>query len=229
MGEDATAPPSPCALCIALAQSAEARPLCDTILFESGQFIVMPALGALTVGHVMLVSRAHVTSLAAMGPSGVAEYLDLRRKTSLVSGCVTESLLAAEHGGTTGGSAGGCIDHAHINLMPGLGNLGDALDGVLPLLASLRSPQDLVGLEIPHIWVHARRFRTYDASEAASQLIRRSLCARLDRDDWDWELFRNEPVVASTVRMWSNAEGHRSPAARARPTVAEPQPSTASP
>lgn len=46
------------------------RPLYDTHLLETPTFVVIPAVGPVRPGHVMVVSRSHIPNLASMAPTG---------------------------------------------------------------------------------------------------------------------------------------------------------------
>lgn len=194
---------SDCVFCRTLSQPEAARPECDTVLHRSTNFVVMPALGPLTLGHVMLVSRDHRRSLAGMGSEAIAEYVVLRRHVEDVTGCPSHEMLAAEHGGATLGSGGGCIDHAHINLLPWMGRHLDALSPGLPRIEGHESLRSLDGLTRPYILLHTDEMRLHDARDAPSQAIRKAICAESGRHDWDWELFPQRALVSRTVDLWT--------------------------
>jgi diadenosine tetraphosphate (Ap4A) HIT family hydrolase len=91
---------------------------------------VIPSLGPVTAGHVMVVSRSHAPNLAAMGPSVIDEYNALVESISARPGF--GDLLEGEHGAAADSPGGACITHTHVNLIPGFGYLLDELEFTLP-------------------------------------------------------------------------------------------------
>jgi diadenosine tetraphosphate (Ap4A) HIT family hydrolase len=194
----------PCALCLAVSQSEGSNfPLYNTHLFSTPGFVILPALGPIVLGHVLVVTRDHITSLGQTGRSTIDEYEALVESVIRRPGYSRRDLLEAEHGSSDQESAGACITHAHVNLIPGLGSLVEVLDHELPRLPIEPSPAGLLFPPPPYIFMraadHVRLFRAHDVG---SQRIRRAIFERLSRDDWDWAVFPHLDVVAATVELW---------------------------
>jgi diadenosine tetraphosphate (Ap4A) HIT family hydrolase len=193
-----------CTLCRVVDQRlAGQRPLYDTRLLETPSFVVIPALGPVWPGHVMVVSRSHIPNLASMPRVGVVEYDELVRTVSRMDSHGLFDVLEAEHGGAEGERGGACIIHVHVNLIPRAGSFVDMFDGELPLQDVDQSLNTLNPGAAPYILLrNSRDVRLYTARKAPSQLIRRALVAKLGREDWDWAVFPHHDVVEATVRMW---------------------------
>lgn len=156
----------------------------------------------------MVVAKFHARSLASMGRAAVHEYAELIEAVRGRGGPWEEGLLEAEHGGTTAGAAGSCIDHTHVHLIPGLGNLWTGLDGQLPVIREVRDIAGIATLTRPYIFLrNGQDLRAYDATRATGQLVRRMVCQALARDDWDWALFPALDRVGETVALWNTAIG----------------------
>ncbi len=196
----------PCVFCNILTASTDAVSDHDRILYSSRHFVLLPALGALVPGHVLAVSKAHILSLAAMGSRIVDEYEELvvgyRQQLRLRS----TDLLEAEHGAVPTNRGGSCIEHVHVNLIPGVSHCANVLDSVLPSIPGISSLPHLATLaQRPYAFTRTHMtLRVYDASSAPSQLIRRRVCERLGRDDWDWSLFPHHEYIKATLAMWSS-------------------------
>lgn len=107
-----------CTLCAVVDAGPEGRrPVYDRHLVTSEALVIIPALGPVSPGHVMAVSRAHVANLASMTPAEVSEYNDLIRELSRNRACGLDHLLEAEHGGAERERAGACMTHVHIDLI----------------------------------------------------------------------------------------------------------------
>ena len=66
-----------CRLCATVAgrqATYSRRNIENTILLKTQNFIVVPALGPLISGHVLIVSTLHFPSIASMGIEAIVEY-----------------------------------------------------------------------------------------------------------------------------------------------------------
>lgn len=199
----------PCVLCEAVDEALSpgdpGKPYNRLLREPAGasRFVVMPTVGPLVEGHVMIVSREHCHSLAAMGPEAIAEYEALTR--SLIAG--TGGVLEAEHGGTTYGNAGSCVDHAHVHLLPGVGEwCAEALSAHLRPLDGVTSLDELARTTTPYVFLRSgSRFRAFDATTAPSMLLRRVIAEHDGRDDWDWDLFPRLDLVQRSIDYWASS------------------------
>jgi diadenosine tetraphosphate (Ap4A) HIT family hydrolase len=177
--------------------------LYNSKLFESERFVVVPSLGPLVPGHVMIVSKEHRESLASMGPAALKEYNDLAMKVR--SGPLLDSgeALEAEHGSTPGDKAGACVVHTHVHVIP---KMGKHLPAFKERLAVRREARlSAVGpAHEPYIFLRNDSEEVIlDAQNLPSQTIRRILCEILDRDDDDWTQAPRLNWVKETVDAWA--------------------------
>src|SRR2546423_6021671 len=193
-----------CTLCRVVDESlASKRPLYDTHLLTTPSFVVIPAVGPLSPGHVMVVSRSHVPNLASMPRGGLDEYNSLVQMLSRDDSHGLDDVLEAEHGGAEGERGGACITHVHVNLIPHAGSLVAIFDGELPRDVVDHSLSTLRASAAPYILLrNSQVVRLYAATAVPSQLIRRALLGGVGRDDLDWAAFPHLDGVNATVRMW---------------------------
>ena len=184
------------------------------VAFESENFVVIPSLGAITLGHVLVCPKKHVSSYARLGP----EFNTLSKdallsewnwlSTRLVD--ALETLYRApvhrfEHGSGADGSHVACtVDHAHFHFLP-------ARIEVLPALLS-----DPIWLTTSHHiseWtsdVGEQEYLFYQSPEGdallaakkdryESQHMRRVFARALNGDpDWNWRS-NPKPMVADQM------------------------------
>jgi diadenosine tetraphosphate (Ap4A) HIT family hydrolase len=193
-------------LCRAVSESpAEGRPIFDTHLFHSSELVVIPAVGPICVGHVMVVSKQHLSNLASFSESQSEEYEALIASISKLPGYSRENLLEAEHGSSSSESGGSCINHLHVNLIPGFGAFGSLFDDQLPKISTANDLKQVKPSTAPYIFLRgAGMQRVYDARGVPSQLIRRALFDKLGRTDWDWAVFPHLDIVKKTLQLWEN-------------------------
>ncbi|MCA1706969.1 MAG: hypothetical protein LC808_28365, partial [Actinobacteria bacterium] len=179
------------------------REPCDTPLADLGPFFLLPALGPLVAGHVLVVGKTHAASLAALGPHAIEEY-------ERIADCGRErlgsELLEAEHGSDGAHPGGACIDHVHVALIPGRGLAVTMLDGQLPLLTNEGPLASVLPVDRPYVFLRGNgRLRVFDGAGVPSQLVRREI-ARLDgHEEWDWALFDRSDLLEESVAIWQAA------------------------
>lgn len=200
-----------CALCEAIEDSLKdpgKRALCNTPIVENDLFVILPSVGPLFPGHIMAVSKHHYPSLAAMGHLGVDAYLDVLELLRKRSPRLLDLLLETEHGGVSGGRAGPCIVHTHVNLIPGATKFAGILDGTLPLMEVSQDLHSLIGVGESYFFTRTgEETRFYSGLTGESQLVRRLIATAQNRDDWNWAIFEKEPWIVETLRMWEAAHG----------------------
>jgi diadenosine tetraphosphate (Ap4A) HIT family hydrolase len=194
-----------CALCVAVADATRhATPfLHNQKLLETDRFIVLPSLGPLMPGHVMVVGKQHLDSLASMGRDGFEEYEQLANHLRTAPFLRDGEPLEAEHGSTANDKAGACVVHTHVHWLPGLGGYLREFQKRLPLL-SQHEIMD-VPANVPYIFVRAGAEKAiFHAAGLPSQTIRRTICEVLDRDDTDWMQAPRLDWVKETVQAWQS-------------------------
>lgn len=94
--------------------------LMNTILFESKNFYVIPAKGALVEGYVMIVPKGHYLSFAALPPELLKEALQvLQDIKSIFAHIFGDEFVVFEHGtGAQGSKHEKSIVHAHLHVVP---------------------------------------------------------------------------------------------------------------
>jgi len=196
--------PVPCALCVAAADATRSgQPfLHNQKLMETPRFVVIPSLGPLVPGHVMVVSKSHFSSLASMGSEAILEYEGLAARLRTAPFLADRLPLEAEHGSTGGDKAGACVIHTHVHWMPGMGRFWNEFAQKL----SQRAETDLFELrdrEVPYIFARAgTEHAIFRAEGLRSQTVRKILCELMDRDDSDWTQSPRLDWVKETVDAW---------------------------
>ena len=97
------------------------------VLYETAHFQVIPTLGAFVEGYVMVVSKDHYDCVGKLPPEQIAELEQIveemkgriRRRYGTAAVCF-------EHGSVSCTNRfGGCINHAHLHIVPCRENLVD--------------------------------------------------------------------------------------------------------
>ncbi len=171
----------------------------NTPLAESPNFLVLPCIGPLLSGHVIVVSRDHYPSLASMGSDAISEYNQLVHEIVRKP----DGWLEAEHGATNSDCAGSCVVHTHIHLIPTMAKFSEVLDGAYQQLyrgSSLELPSETV----PYVFLRASldEARVVLGEGLPSQLIRQAICGATGREDWDWRSVPRSHLIDETLKFW---------------------------
>jgi diadenosine tetraphosphate (Ap4A) HIT family hydrolase len=185
------------------------------VLLESENWVVVPTLGPLVPGHIMLVPRGHFYSALA------CPDLLLRECDAMIDRCVTrlrdlydQPVVMFEHGAEPGTQkkCGACIEHAHLHLLPGPSSFVRSVTSeernwvsartLWGLRAELGASAYLLAGELaPGRAMFARRPNL----EVPSQFLRRAFASEVGNDmTWDWRKFPQAETLLRTIRDWSS-------------------------
>lgn len=185
----------------------------DREIFQGDAFNVVPALGALTVGSVMVVTRQHYYSMRSSPlplymsviavAESVLEYLRQRGYPAIVF----------EHGGSLAGG-GGCIDHAHLQIAPTQADLVSAIlaeqgSAHFSKLDSLAGLPGAISGDRPYLLIQNQTGVAHisDRLKLSPQYVRRRLAAMTNQaESWDYLAFPQLDRVQATLDLFSDLQ-----------------------
>jgi diadenosine tetraphosphate (Ap4A) HIT family hydrolase len=177
----------------------------DRLLFNGRYFRIVPSLGQIVEGHLLVIPVEHHRALADLPHSRAAELDDLCRYTRSVLTQKYGSCVLFEHGARGEGSGGCGIDHAHMHAVPVMA------DGVLSILAREFTGGDIASLaEIPRLLAPgssylyfedaSRKRYAFPVQNLPSQYMRKLVADSIGKTDWDWRECGREPELLSTLQ-----------------------------
>jgi ATP adenylyltransferase len=184
---------------------------------ESENFAVIPSLGPLVPGHVILCPKLHRVSFANV-PSDHDEEFDrvLRNMRDLLKGLYSSGVHLFEHGMARDGSRVLCsVDHAHLHLVPSPVSVISVLEPhpsllVPPGLAGLRTlawNNEYLFYESPD---GRRLLIRADDQQFESQYLRRVFAEALDQTgEWNWREHMKVSTAQQTYEILAAAESIR--------------------
>ncbi|NSC25226.1 hypothetical protein FM076_30380 [Streptomyces albus subsp. chlorinus] len=191
-------------------------PPADFVLHETERFVVIPGVGAVCPGYVLIVPKAHVLSAGHLDEDHDAEFDDLfTRLEGYLTTQFGRPVTAFEHGAESFRNRGGsCTDHAHIHVFPAATEVD--LSSELRKEFALRPVEGLTApardqvrrRQRAYLWLRTRSGRAWmcDAPHALSQYVRRILVAQLGRpDEWDWAVFPGTDHIRVTMERFRDA------------------------
>jgi len=116
-----------------------------SVIYEDENVFVTPDIAPVVKGHFLIVTQKHINSY---GNADEKVYASLEKaKQFLICDLYhTDNVLFWEHGAVVSHSAGGCIDHAHIHVVPMPLNLD--IDSFLESLDFMISPKQILKYQL---------------------------------------------------------------------------------
>jgi diadenosine tetraphosphate (Ap4A) HIT family hydrolase len=181
-------------------------------LLESPNFVVLPSLGALVEGWLLIVPKKHFISLGALPDSLMDEFSALKCEVVQLTEEIYGSIALFEHGPSAAKHKVGCgVDHAHLHIVPVVEDLALAVASFLPegarwQDANLDSCRTAFEQGSDYLYLEQApgfgRIVVHD--QLGSQLFRRAIAASSGiRDDYNWRehpQFANVRETIETVR-----------------------------
>jgi diadenosine tetraphosphate (Ap4A) HIT family hydrolase len=185
----------------------------NTPLFESRNFVVVPSLGALVPGWVLLLPKDHYLSMGALPSAMFGEMEEIKRAIVSHLASIYGELSAFEHGPSRAKQSVGCgVDHAHLHIVPVAFDLRGAVQPLLPpnltwteasfeeRRQAFARGKDYLYLEQP---LGKGRIAVHD--HFGSQLFRRAIASHLGLDDeYNWRDYPQITNIMSTVESLQN-------------------------
>lgn len=91
----------------------------NQILLETANFFVIPALGAIVPGYVLIITKKCLNSMAEIPKVQRTELKGLLSDLERILGVFSERISIFEHGSSSKGiMSSACITHAHLHVVP---------------------------------------------------------------------------------------------------------------
>jgi len=179
-------------------------------VFRSSNFAVIPSIGQIVEGHLLLVPINHYTAIADMPVGLILEAVALQTNIRTVLTKSYGSSVFFEHG-IRNGEPGGCgIDHAHLHAVPlaassdpvqllkqqhafkSINDISD-ISRQIPFNASYLFYEEITGQK----WV-------FETDWIPSQYVRKLLAETVGNDSWNWRECGREKTLIQTIERLSN-------------------------
>ncbi|MFZ1205394.1 MAG: HIT domain-containing protein [Candidatus Acidiferrales bacterium] len=164
------------------------------VLLDDPEFFVVPTLGPLVAGHILILPKTHFYSVGEMPESMLSRLEQIARNVREILRARYGSCSAFEHGCVDKiGKAGACIDHAHLHLLPVSQNLRPLVErsfGSGTEMKSFSGLRSFVRRSMPYLYYEdpAGLAMAYEAPIAPSQYFRQLMTATVrGNGDWDWK------------------------------------------
>jgi ATP adenylyltransferase len=180
----------------------------DTFLAETRSFAVVPSLGSLVPGWLLVVPKRRILNCSMLAEGERSELKDLIVQLTEALRLFPGQVFAFEHGASHVGSLTGCgVDQAHIHLVPLEFDLLAAASDTTGVRWDVHECGDVVDLIDGHrgeyVAIHdcgRDRGILGRALGETSQWVRKVIAAELNRaDEWDYRTTPQHDLIAVTV------------------------------
>jgi diadenosine tetraphosphate (Ap4A) HIT family hydrolase len=192
---------SDCLACSSIIRSPDTgREWYNEPLESIGSNVVVPAVGPVTVGHILVLPTSHVPGTASLPAE---EFRSLWSAVTVATSRIKAVWRAAyvfEHGGSTYHPCrSSCFEHAHVHVVP-----GELEDPDLPFApVSLNALRERMGSRRSYLlWGPLGKLRV-GPDPRESQYMRRHVLRNTERrDEWDYAVFPRWEDVKSTISCY---------------------------
>jgi ATP adenylyltransferase len=202
-----------CCLCSTLASPAT-RPIWDTPVLESSNFVALPSLGSLVEGWLLLVPREHHISMGALPVALLPEMEEMKGRLSEEVRSRFGDVCVFEHGPAFESRKVGCsVDHAHLHIVPLKFGVAEAARPFMPhdsewRRASWSDCQEahLIGKDYLYFEQPLGHGHISTHDDFGSQVFRKAIASQIGRpDDFNWREYPELQTVSRTINIFAHA------------------------
>ncbi len=179
------------------------------VLYETDNFFVAPSIGQMGIeGYLLLCSKKHYIGIGDVPKESEFELEEVLSKVKKVlSKTYNLPILVFEHGPKLGCSrGGGCLDHAHLHLIPISINILDFLKEFFELekvhgFGRLREIYE--NAKYSYLFINTGNDERYVIKidfPLPSQYLRQVIAAKFGIKDWDWRINPDYQTFNKTIK-----------------------------
>ena len=193
----------------------------NRIIWKNSEFALLPSLGSLVEGHLLLIPTHHVFSFSNLPDTSLEIAKDLINSIMLFWSEDGKQTLVFEHGSIILASneyekrvkrarCGACTDHAHIHILPNISaksviaefeKMNIHIDKMV-----LKNMNELcveVNPDFPYIFLGGSDldlWLRFVLEYVPSQFMRKLVSSTIGLSEWDWRQFPRLDLVQNTIQ-----------------------------
>ncbi len=190
----------------------------DHVLFESPNFVVVPTIGSIIPGWVLVVPRSHFLNVGSFNLALFQEFMRIQEIAAKALRDCFGPVSIFEHGPVRERESVGCgVDHAHLHIvateldLPGIIKRSGETQLQWRPASGIHATRPFAIEQMPYVFLQQASGGAWigSASVIESQLIRKVIAAHVSRPDcWDWKAHPFESNAKETVKRleaWKTA------------------------
>jgi len=188
----------------------------NRILKETENFVIVPSLGQILEGYLLVITKDHYISMGTLPSQFHVEVNQVIERTSeILRTAYNTDILQFEHGPSSSSKKGGCcIDHAHVHIVPLNADILPNIDSLPDLVLRERCEanafpgitQYFLKENRPYLYINISRASNnksiiLDANGLPSQYMRRVIAQAIGKEnEWDWAIFLGEQEIGNCLQ-----------------------------
>lgn len=184
----------------------------NRLILATDNFCVMPSIGPLTEGHLLILPKKHYISYAHIPVAIYSELKQVKMVTKILLQDVYCRPVFFEHGPMSKTLRGGCCyDHAHMHAMPLEVDIKDEFQNFGFTPRKIDKLEELIqqkNRNMPYVFFENQYGEKFvcDAPIIESQFIRKLLAVKAEkRENIFWQQNLNIGLVISSLRVLKSA------------------------
>ena len=181
----------------------------DRILVENDEFVIIPSVSPLKMGHIMIVPRKHITSIVQLSVASVLKFEEFKKEIVLRITRKLGPVFCWEHGVGKNKNGGCGITHAHFHILPLIDEHATQIDSTLSQMFphvmvadSMKVFHDRSDSSCSYLYweINSMSPRIVTSEGIKSQLMRELICKVENLDNWNWKEYNNWQDFRETVQ-----------------------------
>jgi len=189
----------------------------DYTILETSNFVVVPTVGALVAGWVLIIAKQHYICAGELSPSLIKELEELKAKVKSIVEPIFGKLTIFEHGPAEPNLSVGCtVDHIHIHLAPLKFDLLTKTESFIKLnwikCDSLEYTNSFYDSGLSYLYLELPNGLNYIATDEKipSQLFRQVIAKEIGKpNEYNWRQFDQLDIVTSTIQILEDSKVSR--------------------
>lgn len=187
--------------------SLEKQSIWNTTVIESQHFIVVPTLGMLVPGWLLIITKEHYLNMSLVPDDFYPELEEIKKAVRLKLKEKFGSTVVFEHGPGRPGESSGCgIDHAHWHVVPLSFDLLPELETRFPCRRIANTLEIKRGLNNTNTYIfyenQIEEAYLFLANGLPCQFFRRLIAEKIGKSEhWDWHSESGLSNIISTLKQ----------------------------
>lgn len=178
----------------------------NRILFESENFVVIPSLGQIIEGYLLIMPKKHYIGIGHLPKKLYPELELICKKVKQVLKEVYGPSLIFEHGTVSEKKKGGCcISHAHFHVIPIQDEIFSEISRVFisSKIKTLSPLKEKFNKQQPYFFYQSNTDERYlfeIPDIVPSQYIRKLIALKVGKEnEWDWRVYPEINKLLKTI------------------------------
>lgn len=179
----------------------------NTVLFESDNFLVIPSIGSIVEGWLLIIPKEQYISMGALNNIVFAELEQLIEKIGEMVFKRYGNYVVFENGAYSKNKLVGCgVDYAHVHIVPTDLNLMKEIETKFDIhyqwdsIDSIRISKTYIENQMPYLYYRNQAKESFitTSNDIPSQLFRKTIAiSRGIGEKYDWKEF---PFIENVVK-----------------------------